>query len=297
MLANRNIIVSRDAFRQDIAEKPKEGAMKPNFYQILGVKQNASQSALDAAYTELLTKYQALHDNGGKDTANDRVILKWAYDHLSNIENRAAYDMKLEGMPVKPRIVQPIPKVLSQSATAGQQEENEEAQTDMSPAQLDEVNQSSKEKHWSELEKNSVTEYGVFIVGGGTHLTPEQYGLMAVKSAIDDTIKDAGKIVGNNETEFRKAIAAKTGAVHLHLIGLQTAVLFVYAAKFLAVPEDILIEIYQGIISGFNKCLINDDGRQAKVLEAIFQLYCRSLTDEFNGMSKQPEDIGFNYQS
>lgn len=276
-----------------------EGAMKQNLYKILGIPQNASQSALDAAYTELLKKHKVRHDQGKQDTPNDLIIIKWAYDHLSNADKRAAYDLKLEAMPVKPRIVHPIPKVSSQSATASQTE-NEEAQTDTPPSQSDEVNQPPKEEHWSEREEDSVKEHSAFILGDGTHLTPEQYGFMAVKSAIDDTIKDAGEIVGNNETEFRRGIAAKAEGVHLHLIALQTAVLYVYAAKFLAVPREILSEIYQGINTGLNNLLINNDGSLVgkdrpeflDTLERAFRLYGQSLSDELNERSNSSEYDG-----
>lgn len=89
--------------------------MKQNLYQILGVPQNASQSALDAAYTELLTKHKERHDLGGQDAKNELVTIKWAYNHLSNADKRAAYDVKLEAMPTRPRIVHPKPKVSSLS--------------------------------------------------------------------------------------------------------------------------------------------------------------------------------------
>lgn len=114
--------------------------MKQNLYQILGVPQNASQSILNTAYAELLTKYKEHHNHGEQDAKNKLVMIKWAYDHLSNADKRAAYDVKLEAMPVKPRIVLPIPKVSSQPTTKNLHL-NEEAQTDTPPLQSDEANQ------------------------------------------------------------------------------------------------------------------------------------------------------------
>ena len=130
---------SSTTHEQFIREKPyqsktPEGAMKPNLYQILGVQQNASQSDLDAAYTELLAKHRALHNQGIQDTSNELVLIKWAYEHLVNTDKRAAYDMKLGVTLVKPRIVNPISKTLSQHTTANQGKE--EAQTDTPSAQF-----------------------------------------------------------------------------------------------------------------------------------------------------------------
>jgi len=140
------------------------------------------------------------------------------------------------------------------------------------------------------------TANGVFFVGNGGPLTPEQFGIMAVKSAIDDTIKDAGEIVGNDETEFRTALAAKSESVHLHLIALQAAALYVYVARYLAAPREVLGEIYQGINTGFEKVLVNGDGsavdkNRADFLELALRCYSHSLYDE---LSAKQEDIGFN---
>ncbi|MBI2286086.1 MAG: hypothetical protein HYU79_01245 [Nitrosomonadales bacterium] len=129
--------------------------MKQNLYQIFSVPQNASQSVLDAAYTELLTKHKERHDLGGQDTKNELVTIKWAYDHLSNADKRAAYDVKLEAMPTRPRIVHPKPKVSPLPTTASQQAKVK-MQTDKLPLQSGQVNQPPKEKHWSERENDSV---------------------------------------------------------------------------------------------------------------------------------------------
>lgn len=158
------------------------------------------------------------------------------------------------------------------------------------PLQSEEANQPTTKKLLSKFEKDCITEHGVFIMSGGTQLTPKQFGLMAVKSAIDDTIKDAGEIVGNNESEFRRAISASAEGVHLHLIALQAAALYVYAAKFLAVSKEVLSELYQGINTGFNELLISADGSPVgknrpdvlDILELAFRLYGKSLSDELN---------------
>lgn len=140
------------------------------------------------------------------------------------------------------------------------------------------------------------SENGVFVASDGVRLTPEQFGIMAVKSAIDDTIKDATEIVGNNETEFRRALAIKAEGVHLNLIALQSAVLYVYAAQFLAVPNDVLGKIYQGITTGFNKLIVNIDGSSVDkwridILDAALRLYIQSLSVELH---TKTEDMGLN---
>ena len=139
------------------------------------------------------------------------------------------------------------------------------------------------------------SENGVFVANDGGRLTPEQFGIMAVKSAIDDTIKDATEIVGNNETEFRRALAIKAEGVHLHLIALQSAVLYVYAAQFLAVPNNVLGKVYQGITTAFNKLIVNIDGSpvdkwRVDILEGAFRLYIQSLNVELH---TKTEEMGF----
>ncbi len=118
--------------------------MKQNLYQILDVPQNASQSVLDAAYTELLTKHKERHDLGAQDIKNELVIIKLAYDLLSNSDKRATYDMKLEMMPAKPRIVHPTSKAPPRPATESQHV-NEYAQNNPPLLQLDEGSQPRSE--------------------------------------------------------------------------------------------------------------------------------------------------------
>lgn len=132
---------------------------------------------------------------------------------------------------------------------------------------------------------------GVFITKDGSRLTPEQFGVMAVKSAIDDTIKDATEIIG-----IYSALVKTKGMVHLHLIALQTAVFYVYAAQFLAAPNDVLGEVYQGMQTGFNKLIVNSDGSPVDkllidALEASLRSYIQSLSIELH---TKTEDMGFN---
>lgn len=69
-----------------------------NFYQILGVRQNASQSDIDSAYTELQAKYQLLYDQGDQDASLVLFNIKGAYEILSTPKKREAYDDKLAGL-------------------------------------------------------------------------------------------------------------------------------------------------------------------------------------------------------
>ena len=143
-------------------------------------------------------------------------------------------------------------------------------------------------------------EHGEFLLSNGTRLTPETFGLMAVKLAIGDTVADVEAIVGNQETAFRKSIAAKVDGILLNLVALQTAALVVYAEQYLATPLSVLHEMHKGIIKGFDAWSEDADSkafenRMSKYLDIQFILYVDSLTKELlDIMSSQPEDIGFD---
>jgi hypothetical protein len=96
--------------------------MKKNLYQILGVRQNAPQAAIDSAHAELRAKYQALYDQGNQDASNELFNIKGAYEILSKPEKRAAYDEKLAAMQYQPRAVHLNAKALSNKIVSKSQQ-------------------------------------------------------------------------------------------------------------------------------------------------------------------------------
>ncbi|MDD2685126.1 MAG: hypothetical protein PHY62_03095 [Gallionella sp.] len=74
----------------------------------------------------------------------------------------------------------------------------------------------NEESHRNELMPSG----GEIVITGEAQLSPENFGLIVVKRAIDSTVADAMDIIGSNETAFRKAIAAKARGVHILLIAL-----------------------------------------------------------------------------
>lgn len=87
--------------------------MRKNYYQVLGVRQNAKQSDIDAAYVELKEKFQGLYDQGDQSASEELFNLRAAYETLSIPEKRGAYDEKLAAMQFQPQPTQkhtPQPK-------------------------------------------------------------------------------------------------------------------------------------------------------------------------------------------
>ena len=71
-----------------------------NYYQILGVKQTASQKEIKDAYKRLIKKYHPDIYKGDKSFAERKSQeLNTAYDVLSNAELKAAYDEELNPTP------------------------------------------------------------------------------------------------------------------------------------------------------------------------------------------------------
>jgi curved DNA-binding protein CbpA len=75
---------------------------RKNLYQVLGVRQTASQPAIESAYIELQVKYQSLYDQGDQDASLALFNIKGAYEILSNPKKREAYDEKLAEMMFQP---------------------------------------------------------------------------------------------------------------------------------------------------------------------------------------------------
>jgi DnaJ-class molecular chaperone len=81
-----NLIIIKRRF------KSKSGK---NYYDLLNLKQNAKQSEIKTAYIQ---KSKLLHpDTNKSENANQEFReLKEAYDTLSNVETRSAYDNKID---------------------------------------------------------------------------------------------------------------------------------------------------------------------------------------------------------
>lgn len=72
--------------------------MKKSLYELLGVEKNASQALIDAAYQIGLKHIEEKIHSGHPEAVNEKVVLKDAYDTLSNPEKRAAYNLRLDEM-------------------------------------------------------------------------------------------------------------------------------------------------------------------------------------------------------
>ena len=72
--------------------------MDKNYYEILEVDRNASPEIIDKAYKTLAKKYHPdLQDEFHKKEAEETFkIINEAYETLSNPEQRALYDQKIE---------------------------------------------------------------------------------------------------------------------------------------------------------------------------------------------------------
>ena len=162
---------------------------------------------------------------------------------------------------------------------------------------LNMVNQTPNEGHRSErdldMSEQSQSGHHLFISESGEQLNPKQYGLTVVTIAVDTTIGMVKGIIDNGETKIQKAISAKAEGVHLHFIALHAAIYYLYAAKFLTIPETeiqkgILREISEGILIGFNETISNNGGdslkkdNSGKLLKLAFGLYTISLNNELN---------------
>ena len=132
---------------------------------------------------------------------------------------------------------------------------------------LNMVNQTPNEGHLSErdldMSEQSQSGHHLFISESGEQLNPKQYGLTVVTIAVDTTIGMVKGIIDNGETKIQKAISANAEGVHLHFIALHAAIYYLYAAKFLTIPETeiqkgILREISEGILIGFNETISNN---------------------------------------
>lgn len=137
------------------------------------------------------------------------------------------------------------------------------------------------------------TNNGVFVTKSG-ELSAEQYGSIAVFNAIDISFTNVTQIIGKNETAFKRAISFNPKVLQLHFIALHVAVMHVYAARFLAVPEGTLKEIYKGITSGFNSLLkdggISVDDTLLDLLERVLRIYIISLVGELNERNAVAKD-------
>lgn len=248
--------------------------MKQNLYQVLGVPQNASQNVLDASYKGLLTKYQALHNQGAQDTSNERVILKWAYEHLSNGEKRAAYDLKL-----KPHIVHPIPKVSSQPTKISQQE-NDEAQVDSSLFAAQKANGNTVGFFMGNIGPTEPVKFGLDMVIGALESTKED-----VKKITDDLTR----ISGSKSNVINQSLLEHDEILRLILTASQSAAFFLYLIHK-GISEDVLQQVIAGIYKGFATISqFFPEPMPSKINDYLvmqFQIYLKSLDEEI----KTPEE-------
>ena len=136
----------------------------------------------------------------------------------------------------------------------------------------------------------------VFLWDGKNPTTPKQFGYAVVKSAIDNTSGDVGEMFGSRTSKVQQRIYQKAQGAQLALIALQAAVIYVYALKVLAVPKDILAELFAGMTKGFENLLGNSDGTTsgtafAVLLEKLLRLYSKSLFDELTNASPNENPI------
>lgn len=132
----------------------------------------------------------------------------------------------------------------------------------------------------------------VFILKGTKDpLSPEMFGLAAVKLAIDTTVADVEEMLDNSAYTTQHKIIYKPTIVHFHLIALTTAVFCVYASKLTSSSREILAEITKGVSNGFTNLLLFKGlplkGEDiARFLYDLFQMYFVSLANEFNEIGK-----------
>lgn len=68
-----------------------------NYYEILGVSEEASQEEIKKAYRKLAVKH---HPDKGEEASDEKIKeINEAYDVLSNTEKRKQYDMERQGSP------------------------------------------------------------------------------------------------------------------------------------------------------------------------------------------------------
>ncbi|MBL7910093.1 MAG: DnaJ domain-containing protein [Bacteroidia bacterium] len=70
--------------------------MKKNYYQILAVKLSANIEEIKKAYRELAKKFHPDKNQGDKEVEEKFKEISSAYETLSDVQKRAAYDLKLE---------------------------------------------------------------------------------------------------------------------------------------------------------------------------------------------------------
>lgn len=71
--------------------------MSENFYKILGINENASESEIKKAYRALSLKYHPDKNNGNLEATNNFHKISEAYETLGDPQKKAQYDMMKEG--------------------------------------------------------------------------------------------------------------------------------------------------------------------------------------------------------
>ncbi len=103
----------------------KSGLEQKNHYEILEVSQNASQEIIKAAYKSLMQRYHPDRHPGDAGAAERSVKVAQAYELLSDINRRAAYDLELKQRSAGPRSLEVQARNIM-AAAAAREEKSEE---------------------------------------------------------------------------------------------------------------------------------------------------------------------------
>lgn len=97
----------------------------------------------------------------------------------------------------------------------------------------------------------SSANHRIFCFANGETLTPQEYGINAIKLSLEGSENAIKEIVGSNESRVQQEISAHRGPVQLHLIALQAAAFYVCANTLSSSNHDVLTDIAGGIADGF----------------------------------------------
>lgn len=106
--------------------------------------------------------------------------------------------------------------------------------------------------------------------------TPLEYGIKAIKIALDGSVIAVNQIVGSNESRIQNEILTNRGPVQLHFMALQAAAHYV-CANTLTSNRDVLTDVSRGIADGFAAVM---GEYHSDNLYEIFKDYAHSLAKE-----------------
>jgi hypothetical protein len=136
-----------------------------------------------------------------------------------------------------------------------------------------------------------------FKMGSGECLDPYSFGVLAVKTGIEDSQQAVDEMIGTGELPGQQSIRSKRGAVQLHLLALIVGVLYVCANKLCSSNKQVLTEVGSGLSDGFTALFADENGKlsnpnNSRALYGLFQDYAGSLASELNNID--PETLGSN---